>query len=240
MFLIRMFSPATVMDGFRDWPTAAYGWLLLAVAMITGISIYWGESLVGIVSAVTGVVCVVMVARAKIANYSFGVINAALYGYVAYQATYYGDAMLNWLFYLPIQFLGFYMWDQANRKVDSATVIRERMSMKAIVITASLAISAIAVYGALLESWGDAMPFVDSSTTVLSITAMILMLKRFAEQWILWIMVNVLSIGMWVVSTIANDGGGIAALMMWMVFLVNSVYGWISWSFSGPVQNSET
>jgi nicotinamide mononucleotide transporter len=55
------------------------------------------------------------------------------------------------------------------------------------------------------------------------------MLKRFAEQWAVWIAVNILSIILWVSALLATGGNDWTMLVMWSAFLVNSVYGYVNW-----------
>jgi nicotinamide mononucleotide transporter len=62
----------------------------------------------------------------------------------------------------------------------------------------------------------------------MSIIAMILMVFVFVEQWILWILVDVVSIIMWVVVML-KGGNDIAILIMWTAFLINAIYGLYNW-----------
>ena len=81
----------------------------------------------------------------------------------------------------------------------------------------------------ILHLLGGKLVLLDASTTVLSIVAMILMAARLKEQWYLWIVVNIISIYMWVQAFVLGNPDGIATLLMWSVFLLNAVYGLIKW-----------
>lgn len=70
---------------------------------------------------------------------------------------------------------------------------------------------------------------VDSTSTVLSVVAMVLMAFRYVEQWYLWIIVNIVSIIMWLDVASTNEGQGVAILLMWVVFLLNAVFGLVNW-----------
>ena len=55
------------------------------------------------------------------------------------------------------------------------------------------------------------------------------MILRYTEQWLVWIIINVLSIIMWVL-TLGSSGGNVwSIVIMWTAFLVNSVYGYVNW-----------
>ena len=56
----------------------------------------------GIISATTGVACVVCTGKGKLSAYIFGVVNCVLYAIISYQAKLYGETMLNALYYVPM------------------------------------------------------------------------------------------------------------------------------------------
>lgn len=82
--------------------------------------------------------------------------------------------------------------------------------------------------GFILQQMGGALPFIDSLTAVLSIVAMIFMVKRLIEQWIVWIIIDLFTIYMWVVAFLAG-GNDISVLVMWSAYLVNAIYGLVNW-----------
>lgn len=210
-----------------NWTKQEITWLLSATAIILALSLYWQESLIGITSSLCGVLCVVLVGKGKISNYFFGIINVTLYAFIAYEAKYFGDAMLNLCYYLPMNFIGFFLW---KKNLDSGTgeVVRRQLNKK----TASMLFAgsgcAVLLYGLFLRSLGGNLPFVDSISTVFSVVAQFLCVIRMTEQWIFWIVVNVVSIGMWVIA-FSEGGDGIATLLMWCVYLINSVIMWRAW-----------
>lgn len=186
---------------FEGWKTWEILWLFFACAIITGLSIYWQDTPMGIVSATTGVACVICTGKGKLSAYLFGLINSVLYAIIAYKAHLYGETMLNVIYYVPMQFLGFYTW---NKHMDDSTTEVEKRKMKnhqkAILVIGI--VTATVAYGFILKFMGDAMPFVDSFTTVSSVFAMIISIKMFSEQWHIWIAVDVMTVIMWTVTYI--------------------------------------
>ena len=59
---------------FSDWDLYEKIWLFLFTFIIIGLSVYWKDSLIGILASLTGIWCVVLIAKGKIANYYFGII----------------------------------------------------------------------------------------------------------------------------------------------------------------------
>lgn len=214
---------------FKNWSKFDIAWLVVANMVILGLSLYWGDGAVAIISAMTGVTCVILVSKQLIANYYFGIINVALYAYLAFQSRLYGDFMLNAFFYFPAQFVGIYMWTRAKKKGNSETVKVKMLSNKQRVFVALGSVVAILLYSLVLKMLGGNIPLIDASSTVLSIVAQILMLCLYVEQWYLWVIVNIVSVIMWVVS-LSQGSGDMATLVMWSLYLANSVFGLVNWT----------
>ena len=83
--------------------------------------------------------------------------------------------------------------------------------------------------GFVLKHFGDPQPFKDSTTTVLSIVAQALMALAFMEQWILWIITNVVSVVMWVVFVFQDVPHSEVMVIMWVFYLMNSLNGFRVW-----------
>ncbi|MDF2790533.1 MAG: nicotinamide riboside transporter PnuC [Neobacillus sp.] len=175
--------------------------------------------------------CVVLVAKGKIANYYFGIVQTLTYAYIAYGYGLYGEVMLNALFYFPIQFIGIYMWkkNKTEHGVKGEDVRISSLTKKGWFYTVLSILILTIGYGFFLKYLGGNLVWTDSATNVLSIAAQILMLKRYTEQWLLWISVNVLSIFLWLGALISQGGNDFSMLVMWSAFLVNSIYGYVNW-----------
>jgi nicotinamide mononucleotide transporter len=213
---------------FKDWDLYEKIWLLISTIIIITLSIYWKDSIIGVIASLTGVWCVILIAKGKISNYYFGILNVTTYAYVAFHQQYYGEVMLNLIYFFPMQFIGIYLWTKkrTSKTTDSVKVVY--MNNKQRIIWTIITIVAIVLYGFVLKKLGGNLPFIDSSSTVMSIIAMILMVFVFVEQWILWILVDVVSIIMWVVVML-KGGNDIAILIMWTAFLINAIYGLYNW-----------
>ncbi len=212
---------------FEGWKFWEISWLILACGIITGLSIYWGDTLMGIISATTGVACVICTGKGKLSAYVFGLINCVLYAIISYKAKLYGETMLNALYYVPMQFYGFYVWSK-NMNEETKEVIKKAMTWKIRgLFTLLIGIGTI-IYGLVLNYLGDSNPYLDSFTTVCSVFAMIISIKMYAEQWIIWVVVNIASVIMWAIA-FSSGNDNIATLLMWCVYLINAVIMLVKW-----------
>ena len=211
----------------KGWKLAEVLWLLVACLVILALSIYWQDTFMGIVSALTGVACVICTGKGKLSAYLFGLINCVLYAIISYKAKLYGETMLNAFYYVPMQFIGFYIWSK-NMNKETNEVNKIHMTNKVRLFWLATMIIATIGYGFILKWMGDAMPFVDSFTTVSSVVAMIVSVKMYSEQWWIWIAVDVFTVYMWLVNFIQGSEN-MATLLMWVVYLANAIIMCVKW-----------
>ena len=210
------------------WKTPELVWLGIATAVILGLSIYWKDNWMSLLTAVTGVWCVILTGMGKRSSFIFGTINVVFYVIISYKARYYGEVMLNALYYFPMNFVGWFAWKK-HMNDESGEVVKERLSLKNSAIIYALTGVAIFGYGLILKALGGKLPFIDSMSTVVSVAAQILSVRRLTEQWVLWIAVDVVTIVMWAIH-FAQGGETVAMLAMWSVYLINAVIMFHRWN----------
>lgn len=216
-----------------------YDWFLIAGVIASNIiysALSGNVDIVGSVAGIAGVLCVVLVAKGSIWNYLFGIINVSMYAYISYKAALYGDAALNALYYVPMQFIGWWQWRKRGAAVSEAEAGGAGVQVKArrftwhqrAILALGCAAGVIAV-GYVLKHFGDPQPFKDSATTVLSIVAQALMALAFMEQWALWIITNVISVAMWSICVARGEAHAAVMVIMWVFYLLNSLNGFRVW-----------
>ena len=214
-----------------------YDWFLIAGVIVSNIlySVLSGNvDVVGSLAGIAGVLCVVLVAKGSIWNYLFGLVNVTMYAYISYKASVYGDAALNALYYLPMQFIGWWQWRKRGAAVSESEgkdiqVKARRFTWRQRILLAAGCTAAVIAGGFLLQYLDDPQPFKDSTTTVLSIVAQALMALAFMEQWVLWIITNIVSVVMWVVFLSKGEPHAAVMVIMWSFYLLNSVNGLRVW-----------
>jgi nicotinamide mononucleotide transporter len=265
---------------FKEWTRFEKIWLfvfaglILATTVVTNLMFGtdWGSTqmvllnwVIGPISSLTGIICVVLVAKGKISNYTWGLVNCITYGYIAYKVGYYGDMMLNWFFFVPFQFIGWYAWKKrliAGSKTDvkmKKLTPSQWMSMLVggivVVFAFGLLLNGVdgwfttamkrneSIYTYLNNITGVSLfgPIFDSSTEVFQILAQLLMTFAYAEQWPLWMANNVITILMWIIVAIAAPAMlpmALVTVVMWFAYLVNSTYGWYNWNKGAKLQSN--
>lgn len=216
---------SSIYKDFTGWSKLELGYLVLALLVVGAGS--WAASPLEFATALTNVMCVLLVAKGRISNYYWGLVGVILYSIVAYKSQLFGNMWLN-IFYAPLQFWGIYEWRKANRTVAQIDVPVRRLSEKQKSIGMILLIVLTGCVAKYLYTTNDPAPIADAFTLVASLLAMYLMIKQYSEQWILWIAVNCVSIYIWVIPALGHPGSW-AMVATFTIFLINSLFGAYKW-----------
>lgn len=180
-----------------------------------------GVSHIEEIAALLGLANILLVVRRSIWNYPFGIAMVLLYGKVFLDARLYSDAALQ-LFFLVLNLWGWWNWAQHR---EQGAVVVETLSPRARALWAGGLAIAIAAWGAAERRWlpGASYPFGDAAVAALSIAAQALQSARRLESWVLWIVVDMLSVALY------WSKGLEATTALYLVFLVMAVWGLIEW-----------
>ena len=178
-----------------------------------GYDLSWIEA----VGTLAGLLCIWLASLEKISNYAFGLINVTLFAIIFFQIQLYASLLLQ-LFFFAANIYGWYAWSRQNSQQEAELQIRWLPLPKAIAwfvacvvaigfmtvyinpvfaFLTRVAVSAMSGIGlsvTMPELQPDAFPFWDSCMMVLSIAAMVLMTRKYVENWLLWVVINVISV----------------------------------------------
>ena len=212
---------------FTDWSRFEISWLILSTVIMIVLSVIWGDNLLALISGITGILGVVLAAKGKVSTYIFATVNVAIYALLTFQNHLYGEFMLNAFYYIPMNFIGFYLWSK-HKDNESGEVEGKKLTGRQTVILFAAGAVVVLVYWQILSRIGGQLALIDAMSTVFSVVALIMQVARYAEQWLLWIIVNVVSVLMWLLL-IGQDSSAVTMVVMWVAYLFNSVYGYYNW-----------
>ena len=206
-----------------DWKPFEVAWVVIFLAAQIIAYVLMPDSPLGMISGIAGILCVVLVSKGKISNYFFGLIFAYTYFYVSWGSNFLGEMNTALYVYIPSQFIGYFMWKQ-NMQNDngSESVVAKALTPKGwVILLVSVGIGTLCFVQALKAAGGSSTTL-DGLTTIITVAAQLLMILRYREQWLLWIVLNVLSILLW--------EGQPAMYLMYSAYLLNSLYGYYNWT----------
>lgn len=214
---------------WSGWNRFELGWLVLFSSIAVVLTVLMKDTLFGFTVFITGVLCVVLAAKGNLMSYVFGMYNTFGYAYLAYVNGLFGEVLLNLLFFVPMNVIGFYMW-RKNTQTSG------KLTMRKMKLGGLLLVAAICVLGSVLLGFGLSFipgqnsPYIDAMTTVLSVVATLLMVRRFKEQWLVYIVLNMFTVLLWVIRMLDGSQEAMLMIVMWGAYLVNAVYGYYNWS----------
>jgi nicotinamide mononucleotide transporter len=187
-----------------------------------------------LISAIANTLSVILTAKKKVINFFWGTIGVVSYTIVAFAYKNTGEWMLNAFYYFPMNIIAWITWYKVSS--DKINVRARALSLMQIIfggIVTGIAIVAYAKFISLpslqIFLYGKLTGFtfykylIDSFTVVFSIVGMIILVKRFREQWIIWIAVDVMSIVLWCFTFNPT------MILLWATMLINAVYGFVKW-----------
>ena len=232
----------SIKKGFQElkW----YEWLMCATMIIIAahamcLGFTRGEAdgnpawltVINFISAVCGVICIFFTAKANISNFIFATVNTIVYAIYLIYWHIWGTAALEILFYIPMNFISWYFWikhrDQVithKTKAKKLTIFQNSYFAVFIVIMAWL-------YHIILVKIGGEVAWFDAFTLSIGIVATILELLRYREQYIWWIITDIVSVGMYIAHFDA------VYLTKRSIYLIMAIVGLINWTKLNKLRN---
>jgi nicotinamide mononucleotide transporter len=185
-----------------------------------------------VLAASLGIINIVLIVRRSVWNYPFGIamVSISAWLFVQPEVRLYSDALLQ-VFFFVVQLYGWWSWSRAQAVAGEIRV--ERLAPTAFAACRAAITVATLGWGALMHRFTDAsLPWWDAFIAMASVAAQLLMARRYLENWILWIVVDVVAIGVY-----AAKGLTLLALL-YLLFLILSAVGLVSWRRAAQMKNA--
>jgi nicotinamide mononucleotide transporter len=172
-------------------------------------------------AAITGAISVWLSVRQNIWSWPTAIVNVVLYAIVFYQTKLYADMGLQ-VVYAVLSLYGWYEWLYGGEGRTELRVTRTGRRLGTLLTL--IAAAGSAALGVLLHRTTDAaLPFMDSFLSSTSLVAQWMMTRKLLENWLVWIGVDVLYVGMFVFKGLYLTAG------LYAVFLALAVKGYLDW-----------
>lgn len=177
-------------------------WLLIVCGLLLQVAVFaiTGDSTLSLVTGLLGVLSVTLCSQRKLSTFLFGVFQIGCYMVLSARQHLYGELVEN-AFYMVTTLVGIYTWSRNYDAGDGGNSVQSRrLSAKGWIVT-----SVALVVGSIIGIWvlrqtNDPHPLLDTIGSVPAFAAQILMMLRYREQWILWIVVEVVKVAMWAIQ----------------------------------------
>ena len=188
-----------------------------------------GVSYVEFVGTLLGLISVFLASRANIFTWPTGIANAIFFLVIFYQIHLYSDMFLQ-MYFCGMGVYGWFSWKYkaAHHQSEIRTLANTHriwlgVFIAVVVVVVGTVISQIHLILPQVFDHPASYPYIDTFIAISSILATILLARRVFETWVLWILVDITSIGLYSVK-----GVKLIALEF-VVFLALAVLGILTW-----------
>lgn len=205
--------------------------IIICICIIISLvsSIISHDIIVGGTILLTGLLCAYFASEGKRINYILGFINYLLMGYVSFKNNLYGIFFFYLFIFSPLQIKGFMTWNK-NLDEENNVKVREFTFKNSIIIILSCIVGSLMLGYLLTLIPNQKLAFMDSSSNCINLCGVILMILRFKESWWLWLINNVIDLGIWIITFINKGEGSAMMLLVSIGYLLINIYGIIKWS----------
>ncbi|WP_313112831.1 nicotinamide riboside transporter PnuC [Aequorivita sediminis] len=179
-----------------------------------------------IIAVIFGFLSVWYAKQDNILVYPTGIISTAIFVYILAVYSLLGDMMIN-AYYFAMSIYGWYIW---TRKIDNThytpiTKTTKKEHKTSLFIFIATIIFMFAVYQ-ISDNWNSWTAYVDIVTTAIFFVGMWLMAKKKLENWIYWIVGDLISIPLYLYK------GLVFSSFQYLLFTVVAIYGYRAWQKS--------
>ncbi|EGJ70860.1 nicotinamide mononucleotide transporter PnuC [Bacteroides coprosuis DSM 18011] len=161
--------------------------------------------------------------KASIYLWITGIIMPAIYIFVYYNAGLYADFGIN-IYYLLAAIYGWLYWTYGGKNKETNYLpITHAPTRIYLALLCTFVVFFIGIAWILIEFTDSNVPWLDSFTTALSIVGMWMLAKKYVEQWLSWILVDIVSSGLYIYKELYLTAG------LYFIYTVIAVLGYMKW-----------
>jgi nicotinamide mononucleotide transporter len=151
-----------------------------------------------------------------------GMISTSIFVYLLYKWILLGDMMIN-AYYFIVSIYGWYVWTRKENNVVtpiSTLNYKEKKISIFIFVFSIIFVYSIYVY---FDKWDSFTAYIDNFTTAIFFVGMWLMAKRKIENWIFWIIGDIISIPLYFYKGLTFTS------LQYLIFTFIAIAGYYSW-----------
>jgi nicotinamide mononucleotide transporter len=191
------------------------------MGIIHALQAWWqAQSLLEVIGVITGLLCVYLAAKNIIWNWPFAIISVAIYIIIFYHSHLFADMGLQFYF-LAMNIYGWYFWSKKPASQEKTPVLR--IKKMEIILSVIAVIVFTFLLGSVLKYTTASYPFIDSFCTACSLVAQIFLARKVLENWLIWIFVDIIYVGVYVFK------GLHLTAVMYAIYVAIALLGYIDW-----------
>ncbi|MBN8640524.1 MAG: nicotinamide mononucleotide transporter [Flavobacteriales bacterium] len=181
------------------------------------------EIVLEITAVLFGLLSVWYAKKNNIFVFPTGLINTSIYVFLLWKWSLLGDMMIN-AYYFAMSVYGWYHWTRKKGDVAefpiATTTLQEKKTAIYLFVATIIFVVVVYLFFNKFTSW---MSYLDTFITGIFFVGMWLMAKRKIENWIFWIVGDIISIPLYFAK------GYTFTSLQYLIFTIIAIYGYLEW-----------
>jgi nicotinamide mononucleotide transporter len=192
------------------------------MVFIQSLQAWWhAQSLLEVAGVISGLLCVYLAAKNIIWNWPLAIISVSIYIFIFYDSNLFADMGLQFYF-LAVNIYGWYFWSKKSSSETKTPVTS--IKQREVILSALAIVTFTFLFGWLLFNHTTASyPYLDSFCTACSIVAQFFMARKVLQNWLLWVFVDVIYVGIYIFK------GLHLTAVMYAIYIVIALIGYFDW-----------
>lgn len=193
--------------------------------MIETIQQYLVENIWEVIGTVTGIVSIYLNTRENPLGWPIGLISVIYYIYIFWEVDLYGDVILH-IVYLIMGVYGWYQWMYGTRNTagEKVTLQIKQTSSRRLAGLFGVGLLTTGIMGFFLKEYTpNTLPYADAFTTAFSLVGTYMLARKYIENWLLWMVVNIACIIIYYIKGLDITSG------LYVIYLILAFVGYFNW-----------
>jgi len=183
------------------------------------------ENYLELAGVLLSILYLILSIRQNIWLWPVGIISSLLYIIVFFESKFYADMGLNGYYFL-ISIYGWINWSKSKSTHGGSLPVCNVGKMRAVILLL-IALMIFFALGYILKHYTDSpIPYWDALTTSGSIIATWMLTKKILQHWIVWIIVDLISMGLYIYR------GLYPTMVLFFIYTTMAVVGYVQWKRS--------
>ncbi len=173
-----------------------------------------------ITAVISALIYVFLAARGNKWCFLFGLISSAIYVYITFKLNFYFDVLIN-LYYIAMSYFGWISWstEKDNSTLQISTTPKNQLKFYVIAGgTLTIVLAFVAEYFSNTQ-----LAYLDAFTTIFAIIATFMVVKKRLENWLIWIVVDLVASGMYFYKELYFTA------LLFFTYTIIAIVGYFKW-----------
>jgi nicotinamide mononucleotide transporter PnuC len=179
-------------------------------------------------STIVGATALIFIAKGNVWGQILSVAFCIMYAYTSYLFRYYGEMITYLAMSLPIAVVSIFTWLKNPYKKGEQVVKISKISLKEGLLMVVLAVFVTVGFYFILKALETPNLIISTVSVATSFFAAYLLMRRNSYYALAYALNDVVLITLWILASI-QDIGYLTVVACFVMFLINDLYGFISW-----------